>query len=147
MSATARNPENNGGWLRVLIVEDDPDSVLPLTRVLKQSGCVVQTTRNGTEALTVAEAFAPHAVLIDIGLPGLDGLHVARELRKRDRNAFLVAITGRSEPEDILSSKAAGFDHHFVKPFDCAALVSLLANRRRMIHESEVVTPPSDSNP
>jgi DNA-binding response OmpR family regulator len=126
---------------------DDPDSVLLLTLVLKQSGCVVQTTRNGTDALTVAETFAPHAVSIDIGLPGLDGLHVARELRKRDGKTLLIAITGRSEPKDLHNSKAAGFDPHFVKPLDCAALVSLLVSRRRVIHDTEVVTPPSDSNP
>ena len=139
MSAAVRTPEPRGDdSLRVLVVEDRPDSVLLLTRVLERSGCVVQTTRNGTEALMVANSFAPDAALIDIGLPGLDGLHVARELRKQDRKTLLVAITGRSEPNDILNSKAAGFDHHLTKPVDCGKLTEILASHRRMIHDSEI---------
>jgi len=140
MRAAVKNPESHDDdSLRVLVVEDLPDSVLLLTRMLEQSGCVVQTTRNGTEALTVANSFAPDAALIDIGLPGLDGLHVARELRKLDENTLLVAITGRSEPKDILNSKEAGFDHHLTKPLDCGKLTAILASYRRMIHAPEAV--------
>src|SRR5262245_12139642 len=116
-----RAPANPPG-LRVLVVEDCQESTRLVTRFLTAWGFKTETARNGTDALLLAEQFGPHAVLVDIGLPGLDGLHVAREIRKSAKDVLLVALTGRSEPEDIQSSKEAGFDHHLVKPVDFATL-------------------------
>jgi two-component system OmpR family response regulator len=115
---------------RILIVEDDTDSARFFSQILLRFAYDVQTARNGTEALVVATGFRPHVVFVDIGLPGLDGLYVAKELRKTDPEILLVATTGRSSPEDISRSIAAGFDHHFTKPLDVSAIISLLAEWR-----------------
>jgi two-component system CheB/CheR fusion protein len=113
---------------RVLIVEDNLDACKMLALVLKGQGHDVQTARNGTEALTVAADYLPHVVLIDIGLPGLDGHYVTRELRKRHRDVFIVATTGRNSPEDFQRSRDAGCDHHLVKPLNLAEVFNLLAD-------------------
>jgi two-component system CheB/CheR fusion protein len=87
----------------------------------------VETTRNGTEALVVAVQFRPHAVLIDVGLPGLDGLYVARQLRSAYAERLLIiAATGRSSPEDRRMSREAGCDYHLVKPLDFQVVHRLL---------------------
>jgi CheY-like chemotaxis protein len=110
----------------VLIVEDSADSLQMLRKLLERAGHTVETARNGTEAIVVARSFAPNAVLIDIGLPGLDGFQVASALRKLDSTLLLVAATGRSDPDDLLKSQAAGFDYHLTKPLDFVELVRLL---------------------
>jgi DNA-binding response OmpR family regulator len=117
---------------RVLVVEDDTESANFLARALLSHAHDVQTARNGTEALVVATSFRPHAIFIDIGLPGLDGLHVATQLRKLDRQMLIVATTGRSAPEDMARSLAAGFDHHLVKPLDLMAILDLLVQWKAM---------------
>jgi CheY-like chemotaxis protein len=113
--------------LRVLVVEDSEESAQMAARLLRTAGHDVQTAHNGTEALVVAETFHPRVVLLDIGLPGLDGLHVARQLRRARPDVLLVAATGRSGPEAVRSSKEAGFDHHIVKPLDFGKLMELFA--------------------
>lgn len=113
---------------QILVVEDDEDSAKVMACFLDAQGYAVQIARNGTEALVVARSFHPLVVLVDIGLPGLDGLHVARELKKTNDQALLIAITGRSEREDRIRSKQAGFDHHFVKPVDFLAIRALIGD-------------------
>ena len=103
---------------RVLIVEDNVDASKTLAIALERDGHAVETTRNGTEALTVAAGYRPHIVLIDIGLPGLDGFQVTKQLRQSLRQVLIVAVTGRSSPDDIQRSHDAGCDHHLVKPVD-----------------------------
>jgi CheY-like chemotaxis protein len=115
-------------FCRVLIVEDHVDSSRALALVLRGQGHDVQTARNGTEALTVAATYLPHVVLIDIGLPGLDGHYVTRQLRKTQRDVFVVAMTGRNSPEDFQRSRDAGCDHHLVKPLDLAEVLNLIAD-------------------
>jgi DNA-binding response OmpR family regulator len=117
---------------RVLVVEDDTESAKFLARAMQSHAHDVQTARNGTEALVVANSFRPHAIFIDLGLPGLDGIHVATQLRKLDRQMLLVATTGRSAPEDRARSIAAGFDHHLVKPLHLDAILDLLVQWKAM---------------
>jgi DNA-binding response OmpR family regulator len=114
---------------RVLIVEDNPDVANMLSVALARGGYDVQTTRNGTEAIVVAASYKPHVMLVDIGLPGVDGLYVVREIRKTDRELLIIATTGRSTPEDIERSREAGCDHHLVKPIDLEALVAIVDDR------------------
>jgi two-component system, sensor histidine kinase len=114
------------GACRLLIVDDDQDTVNFLTVALRGLGHDIETTRNGTEALTVATTFQPHIVLIDIGLPGLDGYHVTRELRKTIDSILVIAITGRHAPDDFKRSQEAGCDHHLVKPIHLEQLIRLL---------------------
>jgi CheY-like chemotaxis protein len=97
-----------------------------LTAALRGMGAKIEAVRNGTEAITVARTFQPQMVLIDIGLPGLDGYYVARELRKMIRSLLIVAVTGRNAPEDFKRSQEAGCDHHLVKPVNIEHLILLL---------------------
>jgi two-component system CheB/CheR fusion protein len=114
------------GICRLLIVDDDQDTVKLLTIALSELGHHIETARNGTEAITVAATFRPHIVLIDIGLPGLDGYQVTRQLRQTDDEILIVAVTGRHAPDDFKRSQEAGCNHHLVKPVDLKYLVMLL---------------------
>lgn len=113
---------------RVLIVDDNVDSARGLEHLLSILGYEVRTARDGKSALEVAQAHRPDVVLLDIGLPGMDGYEVASRIRRNDRlrNALLIAITGYGQEEDRRRSFQAGFDHHFIKPIDFDALLALL---------------------
>jgi DNA-binding response OmpR family regulator len=115
---------------RVLIVEDDADFAKLLAVTLTSHAHEMQSTRNATEALTVASTYRPHVALIDIGLPGHDGHYVARELRKSGRNMLMIAVTGRSSHEDVERSRHAGCDHHLVKPVDIERMLNVLSDWR-----------------
>lgn len=114
---------------RILIVEDNQDAARTLAKLLRLRGHSVQITHDCEAALQAGDAFAPDVVLLDIGLPGLNGFEACRELRTRSwgRNALVVAMTGWGTDEDRRKSKAAGFDLHLVKPVDFAELVPVLA--------------------
>jgi two-component system CheB/CheR fusion protein len=114
---------------RVLVVDDNVDAAESLATVLRIAGHEVRTTHDGGAALTAAEAFRPQVVLLDIGLPQMDGYEVARRLRARPglEKALLVAVTGYGQEEDRCRAEEAGFDAHLVKPADLAALHRLLA--------------------
>ena len=118
--------ESDDNTCRVLVVEDNPDMARLLAMALEREGHDFQTARNGTEALVVAALYRPHVAIIDIGLPGLDGFYVARELRKIASEILIIAATGRSDPDAFERSREAGFDHHFVKPINLAALADVL---------------------
>jgi signal transduction histidine kinase/DNA-binding response OmpR family regulator len=113
---------------RVLVVDDNADGANALAHVLRLTGHEVRVAHTGPGALSEAEAFRPGTVLLDIGLPGMDGYAVARELGERLRpdRPLLVALTGYGRDEDRRRSREAGFDHHLVKPVDPAALLALL---------------------
>lgn len=83
-------------------------------------------TRNGTEAIMVATRQRPHIALIDIGLPGVDGIYVARELRRLVPDSLLIAVTGREDSETVSQCLAAGFDHHYAKPVELEVIIGLL---------------------
>ena len=113
---------------RVLVVDDNRDAAEALAMLLSRSGHAVETAHDGPAALAAAAAFRPDAVLLDIGLPGLDGYEVCRRLRRsRGEGLLVVAITGYGQGSDAEASRRAGFDHHLVKPVDVRRLEELVA--------------------
>jgi CheY-like chemotaxis protein len=114
-------------------VDDNVDAASTLAMVLDTLDVERRIENNGASALRTAEEFAPHVVLLDIGMSGMDGYEVARQLRANPRHAgvVLVAVTGWSHAPDRQRSQAAGFDHHIAKPVDIPALLALL-DRIRM---------------
>lgn len=124
-------PGNNGSSAsaaakRVLIVDDNRDAALSLSMLLRLSGNHTQTAHDGLEAIERAAEFRPDVVLLDIGLPKLDGHEVCRRLRQQPwgKNLLLVALSGWAE--DLQNSPDVGFDHHLVKPVSHSTLVGLL---------------------
>jgi two-component system CheB/CheR fusion protein len=115
------------GRKHVLVVDDNRDSAESLAMLLKLKGYKVQTAHDGMEAIEAAAACQPDAVLLDIGLPLLNGYEVARHLRgQRGHNVQLIAITGWGQHEDRQRSRGAGFDGHLVKPVDLGELIRAL---------------------
>ena len=114
---------------RILIIDDNADASEALAMLLAGEGHVVETRLDGPQGLEAATAFRPDIVLLDIGLPGMDGYEVAKKLRgtATTRDTMLIAVTGYGQPGDQLKSAEAGFDHHLVKPVELEALVRLLA--------------------
>ena len=117
---------------RVLVVDDNIDSAESLALLLRLKGYDVEVAHDGPAALEAAVSFQPEAVLLDIGLPGLDGFQVAGELRLRPptERALLVALTGYGQEDDQRRSREAGFDHHLVKPVDPQVIYELLVAGR-----------------
>jgi CheY-like chemotaxis protein len=113
---------------RVLVVEDNQDIRETSCELLAMAGFEVTGVSTGSEALELAPAFGPTAVLLDVGLPGLSGYDVARRLREMPQFASttLIAITGYDTPEARAQSAAAGFDHHICKPVNFDDLADLL---------------------
>ncbi|MEP6671675.1 MAG: ATP-binding protein [Chthoniobacter sp.] len=116
---------------RLLIVDDNTDSARSMAILQARRGHVTRTAFTGPDALTAAAEFLPEVVLLDIGLPGMDGFEVARHLRAMPALAgvFLIAMTGYASPEDLLAAKQAGFDEHLVKPVDLDILRVWLRSR------------------
>jgi PAS domain S-box-containing protein len=114
---------------RILVVDDNKDSAKTLGLLLRLKGNEIRTAYDGVEAVEAAETFHPDLVLLDIGLPKLNGYDVARIIRQQPwgRDMILVALTGWGQDEDRLRSQEAGFNFHVVKPVELAALESLLA--------------------
>jgi CheY-like chemotaxis protein len=115
-----------------LVVEDNPDVRTMLVYLLKRDGHEVRAVGDGPEALTAAEEFLPEIVLLDLGLPGMDGYEVARRLRASSRTAeaLLVALTGYGQAEDREKTYAAGFDQHLLKPAEPAEVRELIRKGR-----------------
>jgi PAS domain S-box-containing protein len=117
---------------RILLVDDNLDLAELLSDELARAGHHVTVAHDGPGALEAAGRVAPDIVLLDIGLPGMDGYEVARRLRQRFGAApVLVALTGYGQEEDRRHSREAGFDHHLTKPVEPAVLQKLLADARR----------------
>ncbi len=117
------------GGLRVLVVEDNVDAAETLARLLRLWGHQVSLVQDGPAAIELARVERPQVVLLDIGLPGLDGYEVARRLRHELglHEALVVAMTGYSQPGDRRRSREAGIQYHFVKPVEPVVLQKLLA--------------------
>jgi len=113
---------------RVLVVEDNLDSAESMRMFLRGIGHEVCVVNNGREAVEAARKFHPDSVLLDIGLPGLDGFHIARELRTLPETscAHLIAVSGYGQDSDRKRSAEAGFDLHLVKPVDSAQLAAAI---------------------
>ena len=113
---------------RVMVVEDNNDNAELLRTFLQMDKHEVRVVNDGPAALELANVYQPDAVLLDVGLPGMDGLEVARRLREtRGKGLLLVALTGHARDEDRKQALASGFDHHFTKPLDLMALRQLLS--------------------
>jgi PAS domain S-box-containing protein len=114
---------------RILVVDDNRDSADSLAMLLRLVGHDVRTVHDGRQALVVAATYQPDLVLLDIGLPGMDGFTVARHMRSQPELAgvVLVALTGYGSEEDRHQAQEAGFNHHMVKPVHFDALIELLA--------------------
>jgi signal transduction histidine kinase len=133
-------PPGGDGGLRVLIVEDNADAADMMSILVESWGYSVRTAPDGVTALTVAEAFQPQAVLLDIGLPKLDGHGVVRGMRAQawGQGMLVVAVTGRGQEGDRKRSEDVGIDHHLLKPVDLKLLRDLLADAAERGAKSDV---------
>ncbi|HEX8201798.1 MAG TPA: response regulator [Isosphaeraceae bacterium] len=122
---------------RVLVVDDNTDGARVLARLLQAGGHRVRVAHDGPSALEAARAEPPDVVLLDIGLPGMDGYEVAQRLKAMEGpdHALLVALTGYGQEEDRRRSVEAGIDHHLIKPVDPGALQDLLARHRPLARQ------------
>lgn len=112
---------------RVLVVDDNADAADSLAMLLQVRGDEVRVAYDGEEALFAEQQFKPDVLLLDIGMPKLSGYDVARRVRDaRGPGVLLVAITGWGQEEDRQRARDAGFDHHFTKPVDYAALLAVI---------------------
>ena len=115
--------------MRLLIVEDDRRIAADMVSALATAGYGVETCRNGEEAWFLGDTEDYDLVVLDIGLPGMDGYALARQLRDMPEtaDAMLVALSGYGQAQDRALSQAAGFDAHLIKPANFAELRSILA--------------------
>ena len=118
--------------MKVLVVDDNSDAADSLAMLLQVKGDDVRVAYDGEEALAVEAQFLPDALLLDIGMPKLSGYEVARRVRaQRGPGVLIVAITGWGQDEDRQRAREAGFDHHFTKPVDYAALLEVVDGARK----------------
>src|SRR5208337_375725 len=113
----------------ILVVDDNPDTASALSKLLEALGHDVRTAHDGPSALALARRQKPDYILLDIGLPDLDGYEVAAQLRKDPdcRDTVIIGVSGYGREEDRKRSHEAGFDHHLVKPINHDELILLLA--------------------
>jgi len=128
---------------RILVVDDNRDAADALSMLLSVLGATVSVAYGGPEALDLLDAARPDVVLLDIGMPGIDGYEVARHIRANPVHAgvLLIALTGWGQVEDRVRATRAGFDHHLVKPPDIDRLRSLLAEHAATAPEAHRVKP------
>ena len=124
-----------GLTLRILVVDDNRDAAESLRMLLEAGGHSVKTAYDGPSALKRVEAFRPDVVLLDLGLPGMDGVEVARRTRgtPHGRHVHIVAVTGWGQDEDKARTSEAGFDGHLTKPIDAQDLASLFSRFARLV--------------
>ncbi len=115
--------------LRVLVVDDHVESAQGMASLLEQLGHEVRMAHDGPEALEAARDLRPEVVLLDIGLPRMDGYQVAERLRIEDhtRGSIIIAVSGYGQESDRARSRSAGMDHHLIKPVDIDALLAILS--------------------
>jgi len=132
MDATSAIPAAGQTPLRVLVVDDNHDNAESLATLLQLEGHDVAVAFDGISALAEAATFQPQAVLLDLGMPGMDGYEVVRELRRREatRSAVILALSGYGQPDDKARAKAAGFTDHLTKPVEPRSLLALLKATR-----------------
>jgi CheY-like chemotaxis protein len=139
MAAAART-------LRVLVVDDDADTVDTSALLLQLDGHEVQTASDGVRTLERAAAFRPHLILLDVGMPGMDGYEVGRRIQGLSLPArpYLAAVTGYGWQDDKRRSAGAGFDLHLTKPVELETLRSLLSLLKGSIQISDESAPVLD---
>jgi PAS domain S-box-containing protein len=140
--ADGDSPQQTRNPVRALIVDDNIDAAATLRLLLQLGGHTTAVAHDGLAALQAAAEFKPDIVLLDLGLPGMDGYEVARAIRRMPEsgNPLLVAVTGWGAAEQRLKTKQAGFDEHLTKPVDIAMIELLLTNL-------PVRAPNADGNP
>jgi CheY-like chemotaxis protein len=128
-SPPAKAPSPATKAYRVLVVDDNVDAAQTLRMLLERSAHEVRVASDGSTVLETTLDFRPHLVLLDIGLPGLNGFEVAKSIRQEPmlKGTLLVAITGYGLESDRLRSSEAGFDHHLVKPTSFSKVEEILA--------------------
>jgi CheY-like chemotaxis protein/two-component sensor histidine kinase len=126
--ADVAEEESGSSGRRVLVVDDNVDMADSLTELLRMSGHVTEAVYDGLTAVERAAAFDPDVVLLDIGLPGLDGYAVARHLRDAGAEYLIVAVTGYGQDRDVRQAYEVGFDHHLTKPVEFATISQLIAD-------------------
>lgn len=116
--------------LRILVVDDNLDTAQGMSRILRHLGHQVDLAHDGHAAIEAAQRLLPQIVLLDIGLPGMDGYQVAAQLKQMDccKNSKIIAVSGYGQEDDRRRARDAGFDHHLVKPVDHEALIRLIAD-------------------
>lgn len=116
--------------LRVLVIDDNPDMAESIAVLLQMFGHRIEIAVDGAQGLDVAQRFEPDVVLLDIGLPGMDGYELARRLREAfaSREVLLIALSGYGRSEDIVRATEAGIDHYLVKPADPIRLRDLISD-------------------
>ncbi len=121
--------------LRILVVEDHPDVRTMLKMLLEMQGFDVETAGDGERGVELIDFQKPNVAFVDIGLPGIDGYEVARQVRSRPENqsVYLVALTGYGQPQDLELAKEAGFDFHLAKPVDLNELTQFLGERSKQL--------------
>jgi len=135
---------------RILVVDDNLDAAESTAAFLRLEGHEVKTVNDGREALASVGVFAPHVIVLDIGLPGLDGYAVARRLREQGdtSHALLIAVTGYGQREDRERATASGFDYHFTKPTDPRQIQSAIERGRpAVLIDVSAVSVKNDSRP
>jgi CheY-like chemotaxis protein/anti-sigma regulatory factor (Ser/Thr protein kinase) len=151
--AAARVPDTTGkpaapptalASRRVLVVDDNHDAAESLGTLLSLLGADVRVVYNGRDALEALVTYKPFAVLMDIGMPGMDGLECARQIRGQPENKdlLLIALTGWSQEHDRHRSESAGFDYHLIKPADVDALQTLLMSIEGDLGQIRPPSPP-----
>jgi CheY-like chemotaxis protein len=123
-------PVGTGARHRILVADDNRDSAESLAMMLRVMGHEVRAAHNGLEAVELAASYRPEVVLLDIGMPKLNGYDAARQIRQQPwgKNMMLIALTGWGQEEDRRRSQEAGFDQHLVKPVEPVSLEKLLGS-------------------
>ena len=119
--------------LRVLVADDEPDTVLTLIELLREEGHEAHGVRDGTEVMPAIREFDPDVVLLDIAMPGMSGWEVARKIRQvcGQERPLLIAISGvYKQSADQILGKLAGFNYYLAKPYDPSVLITLLRDAR-----------------
>ena len=118
---------------KVLVVDDNVDTARSLALLLRGSGHAVEVAHDGYAALDAARAFQPDTIVLDLGLPGLDGYKVAEQLRADSNfhNTRLIALSGYGQADDRRRSNQVGFDQHLVKPVDFRDLSAAITGNSR----------------
>jgi CheY-like chemotaxis protein len=118
---------------RLLLVDDNEDAVVMLARLLVHHGHDARACTSGADALAMGADFEPDTVILDLGMPGMDGFETAARLKQQPwgNSVFLIALTGWGRDDDVHRTRSAGFDQHLVKPLEIDRLIDLLAKRPR----------------
>jgi CheY-like chemotaxis protein len=127
-AAAPEAPKAGGPLRRILLVDDNQDAAQALRLLLEADGHEVRVAADGASGLALAKTYRPEVVLLDIGLPKMDGYEIARRIRADAalRDTMLVAVTGYGQMHDRARASASGFHHHLVKPVEYSRLQTLL---------------------